>query len=88
MYAGGTLEECRSRVTAFVKLVINIVIAEADRLPPADETLLLKALKALVGNKTWNVHGHNPVVFRFIHALAASKLRDIAIQGEKQIFPK
>eukprot|EP00750_Incisomonas_marina_P006920 INCI14740.4.p1 GENE.INCI14740.4~~INCI14740.4.p1 ORF type:complete len:1069 (-),score=150.17 INCI14740.4:136-3342(-) len=88
MYAGGTLEECRARVTVFVKLVINIVIAEAERLPADDETLLLKALKALVGNKTWNVHGHDPVVFRFIHALAASKLRDIAIQGEKQIFPK
>jgi len=88
MYAGGSLEECRCRITAFVKLVINILIGDNATMAPADEKLLLKALKALVGNKTWDLHGQDESVFLFIQELAKSKLEDIALRGEEELFPK
>ena len=87
-YAGGTLEQCRASITAYVTLVINILIAEDKKLLLEDKKLLLDSLKSLVGNKTWNLQGQDPQVFRFIHELAVSKLKDIALRGEATLFPK
>jgi len=54
----------------------------------AEEYLLMKSLKSLLGNRTWNIHGQNEAVFQWVNDQAQKKLSAIALDGERRIFPR
>ena len=53
-----------------------------------DGGLLLKALKALVGNETWSLNNNDPKTFEYVRDQALHQLRRIARDGETRIYPK
>jgi len=57
-------------------------------LTAAHEQLLVKCLKSLVGNKTWDMNAQDPEMYKFVHQQALVKLKAIAAFGENTIFPK
>ena len=89
-YAGGSLEDCRKCITKFVQHAMGVVIQQSEN-PAIDQSevsLLVRALKNLVGNKTWDLDGHNPEVYALIREHALTRLQQIATQGEGSLFPK
>ena len=83
---GVPLEDCRCAITRYIIACISVLknkMASTDHM-----ALLLKSLKCLVGNKTWNFHGQNEVVFRLLQGHALRRLNSIASAGEEHIFSK
>ena len=51
------------------------------------EVLLLRSLKALLGNQTWAIHGFDPHVYRYLLRSAKVTLKTLATEGESRIYP-
>ena len=50
--------------------------------------LLMKSLKALLGNTTWNINGADAATFDWVNEQALKKLTAIARDGERYLYPR
>ena len=64
----------------------NDVTISQHKLDAADEDLLLKALKSLMGNHTWELHGRNKPLFAELQTRVRTKLKDLAAHPEQRLF--
>eukprot|EP00750_Incisomonas_marina_P019207 INCI3251.5.p1 GENE.INCI3251.5~~INCI3251.5.p1 ORF type:complete len:523 (+),score=60.21 INCI3251.5:272-1840(+) len=73
-------------------LVDGPIVSPSRRAHPflsaADEDLILRSLKALIGNRTWNIHGCNRDVYAFLRSQAHVKLEEIAKRGESSLYKR
>ena len=85
------LNAVRQHVTSYVKAVVEILrqAGRPDFLSKDDESLLVKSIKALLGNKTWNIgnQDQDKEVVGYIRDAASEVLATIAKDGEENIFP-
>ena len=83
------LNAVREHVTSYVKAVVGILRqpGRPEFLSKDEQSLLVKSIKALLGNKTWNIGGQAKDVVDYIRGAAKEVLAHIAKDGEERIFP-